>query len=317
MTASASIPTAGPHSPADNSPAAAGPAVLLVLGSCISLQFGAALATQLFPVFGSWATTSFRLAFAAVVLCVIVRPRVRSWTWAQWKAVVAFGISLAFMNGFFYAALARIPLGTAVAIEFLGPLVLAAVLSRRGRDLIWVGFAMAGMAVLGVESSIGETLDPLGVTFALVAGGFWALYVLTNAKVGQVISGSGGLAMSLVVAAVLLAPFSMSHLPTLVLDPHLLALAVGTALLASLLPYSFELKALRRLPRPVFGILLSMEPVVASIAGWLLLDQSAGVLRIVAIGLVVAASIGSTLSARRRPTPDRTTAHPPVPDRHE
>ncbi|MDO5617592.1 EamA family transporter [Kocuria sp.] len=277
-----------------------GPAVALVLGSCISLQFGAALAMQLFPVFGTWATTSFRLGCAALVLCAVARPRFLSWTRDQWKAVVAFGFALALMNGFFYASLARIPLGTAVSIEFLGPLLLAAILSRRGRDLIWVALALAGMAVLGVESALGvESLDPLGVLFALVAGGFWALYVLTSARVGQVIPGSGGLAMALVVAAALLVPFSVGHVSALVTDPRLLALALGTAILASLVPYTFELSALRSLPRPVFGILLSMEPVVASIAGWVLLDQVAGTWRIMAVTLVVAASIGSTVTAGR------------------
>lgn len=278
-----------------------GSAAALVLASCVSLQFGAALATELFPVMGSWATAGFRLALAAVVLCLVVRPRVLSWNKQQWKAVIAFGFALALMNGFFYAAIARIPLGTAVAIEFLGPLLLAAVLSRSVRDLVWVGLAISGMALLGVESALGlDSLDPLGVAFALIAGAFWALYVLTSAKVGQLVPGTGGLAIALVVAALLLMPVSAGHVTTVVSDPHLLVLALGTAILASLLPYSFELAAVRSLPKPVFGILLSMEPVVASIAGWVLLSQAAGPLRIVAVTLVVAASIGSTVSARRQ-----------------
>lgn len=304
----------GPHG-TESDPTASpsgniGTAVALVLGSCISLQFGAALATQLFSAVGPWATTSFRLGLAALVLCVLVRPRFLSWTWPQWRAVIFFGFALALMNGFFYAALARIPLGTAVSIEFLGPLLLAAVLSRRGRDLIWVGLALVGMVILGVESTIGaESLDPLGVLFALIAGGFWALYILTSAKVGQVVQGTGGLAAALVVATLLLSPLGLGHVPTLVTNPHLLALAVGTALLASVIPYTFELRALRTLPRPVFGILLSMEPVVASLAGWLLLDQTAGALRILAVALVVTASVGSTLTARRR-IPGTTVATP-------
>lgn len=179
-----------------------GSAAALVLASCVSLQFGAALATELCHVMGSRATEGFRLALAALVLCLVVRPRVLSWNKPQWRAVVAFGFVLALMNGFFYAALARIPLGTAVGIEFLGPLRLAAVLSPSALDLVWVGLAISGMALFGVESVLGlDSLHPLGVAFALIAGAVWALYVLVSAKVGQVVPGTGGLTAALVVAA--------------------------------------------------------------------------------------------------------------------
>ncbi|WOF23305.1 EamA family transporter [Microbacterium betulae] len=272
----------------------------LIIGSCVSLQFGAALAVQLFPALGSWGVTALRLSIAAIVVLVAVRPRIARWSRDQWIAVTAFGLALGAMNGFFYASLERIPLGAAVAIEFLGPLVLAAFLTRRMLDVAWVGVALAGMALLGVDSAMGSgSLDPLGVAFALVAAGFWALYIRTSARVGRVIPGMGGLAIALLIASVALLPFGVPAVGVVAADPRLLALAVGTALLASVVPYTLELMALRRLPQRVFGVLLSLEPVVAAAAGWLLLGQQAGPLRLTAIALVVVASAGTALAARR------------------
>ncbi|MGO4488517.1 EamA family transporter [Microbacterium sp. 2RAF4] len=283
-------------------PAASGPlvGVALVIGSCLSLPFGAAVAAQLFPVLGPWGVTSLRVAIAAVLLVVIVRPRPGKWTRPQWLAAVLFGVSLAAMNGFFYAAIDRIPLGPAVAIEFLGPLVLAAVLTRKVRDFAWVGIALLGMVVLGIDGLIGaEPLDPLGVVFILIAAGFWAMYIRMSARVGALIPGSSGLAMGLVVAAVLLIPVGIPAVSTVAMDPQLLLLAAITAVLSSVIPYSFELAALRRLPQRVFGVLLSLEPAFATLAGWLILGQDATPLRMLAIALVIAASVGTTLGVRR------------------
>ncbi|KTR75895.1 multidrug DMT transporter permease [Microbacterium oxydans] len=283
-------------------PTASGPlvGVVLVIGSCLSLPFGAAVAAQLFPVLGPWGVTSLRVAIAAVLLVVIVRPRPGKWTRAQWLAAVLFGVSLAAMNGFFYAAIDRIPLGPAVAIEFLGPLVLAAVLTRKLRDFAWVGIALLGMVVLGIDGLIGaEPLDPLGVVFILIAAGFWAMYIRMSARVGALIPGSSGLAMGLVVAAVLLIPVGVPTVSTVAMDPQLLLLAAITAVLSSVIPYSFELAALRRLPQRVFGVLLSLEPAFATLAGWLILGQDATPLRMLAIALVIAASVGTTLGVRR------------------
>ncbi|GAA1159673.1 DMT family transporter [Microbacterium oxydans] len=283
-------------------PTASGPlvGVVLVIGSCLSLPFGAAVAAQLFPVLGPWGVTSLRVAIAAVLLVVIVRPRPGKWTRAQWIAAVLFGVSLAAMNGFFYAAIDRIPLGPAVAIEFLGPLVLAAVLTRKLRDFAWVGIALLGMVVLGIDGLIGaEPLDPLGVVFILIAAGFWAMYIRMSARVGALIPGSSGLAMGLVVAAVLLIPVGVPAVSTVAMDPQLLLLAAITAVLSSVIPYSFELAALRRLPQRVFGVLLSLEPAFATLAGWLILGQDATPLRMLAIALVIAASVGTTLGVRR------------------
>ncbi|PKQ34248.1 MAG: EamA family transporter [Actinobacteria bacterium HGW-Actinobacteria-11] len=302
-------------------PAASRPlvGVALVIGSCLSLPFGAAVAAQLFPVLGPWGVTSLRVAIAAVLLVVIVRPRPGKWTRPQWFAAVLFGVSLAAMNGFFYAAIDRIPLGPAVAIEFLGPLVLAAVLTRKVTDFVWVGVALLGMIVLGIDGLIGvEPLDPLGVLFILIAAGFWAMYIRMSARVGSLIPGSSGLAMGLVVAAVLLIPVGIPAASTVAMDPQLLLLAAITAVLSSVIPYSFELAALRRLPQRVFGVLLSLEPAFATLAGWLILGQDATPLRMLAIALVIAASVGTTLGVRRERRDDGPsgpfTAPIPLPD---
>ena len=272
--------------------------VLFILGSCISLQFGVALATQLFPELGSWGTTALRLGIAAVILLLIVRPRLHRFTGEQWKAMIVFGLVVGGMNGAFYAAIERIPLGTAVAIEFLGPLTVSAVLSTKRTDLLWVLLALAGVSLFGLESFTGEALDPLGVTFALVAAVFWGLYVLASARVGRLVPGQSGLAIAMAVGALAVLPLGATGAMTGLTDPRLLGLAAITALLASVLPYTLELSALRTLPRHVFGILLSLEPVIALLAGVVLISQEATPLRVLAAVLVVGASVGVTLTAR-------------------
>jgi inner membrane transporter RhtA len=285
----------------------------MVLGSCTSLQVGAALAAGLFPAIGSAAATFLRLAVAALLVLAATRPRVGGWTAGQWRSVVLFGLSLATMNGCFYAAIARIPLGIAVTIEFLGPLTLAAVLSRRPHDLVWVLLAAGGVVLLGAADGVGGGLDPVGVGFALAAGVFWAGYILASARVGAAVPGQAGLAGGLVVGALALAPLGAAGAVTAMTRPDLLLLAVGTGLLASVIPYSLELAALRRLPPRVFGVLLSLEPAVAATAGWLLLGQPMGAWGAVAVAVVVLASAGSTLTARTRETRPVPGTQPALP----
>ncbi|MBB2901250.1 inner membrane transporter RhtA [Kineococcus radiotolerans] len=272
--------------------------VLLVLGSCTSLQIGAALAVHLFALGGSTGTTFLRLGLAALVLLLVVRPRVRGWTRGQWRAAAALGLALAGMNLSFYTALSRIDLGTAVTIEFLGPLALAAATSRRARDLLWVGLALAGVGVLGVAGEThGDGLDPVGAGFALLAGAFWAGYIRAGARLGREVPGHGGLAVATAVATLVLAPVGVPGALRALQAPDGLLLALGTAVLASVVPYSLELAALRRLPQRTFGVLLSLEPVVASLAGWALLGQALTLLAALGIVLVVVASAGATWSA--------------------
>jgi len=280
-----------------------GPATLMVLGSCTSLQVGAALATHLFPATGASGATLLRLGLAAGALLVATRPGIRTWTGAQWRAVILFGLTLAGMNGFFYAAIARLPLGIAVTIEFLGPLTLSAALSRRPRDLAWVLTALLGVVTLGLTGEAGSagSLDVAGVIFVLIAAVFWALYILVGARVTAEVPGRGALAVAMSVATLVLTPGGVRGAEHVADRPGLLLVALGTALMASIVPYSLEFAAMRRLPRRAFGVLLSLEPAVATFAGWLVLGQRVGLLALAAIVAVIFASVGSTLTAAQQP----------------
>jgi inner membrane transporter RhtA len=279
--------------------------VLLVLGSCTSFQFGAALATHLFPVAGAVGATLLRLGLAAIVLLAVTRPRVRGWSGAQWRSVILFGVSLAGMNGFYYAALARLPLSAAVTIQFLGPLTLSAALSRRWRDGGWIVLALLGVLTLGLADRHGGGgggggggLDPLGVAFALISAAFWALYIVAGSRAGAAVPGRSGVAVAMTAGALVLLPFGALGAGHVVGRPGPMLLALGVALLASVVPYTLEFAAMRRTPRRVFGILLSLDPALATLAGWLLLGQRSSPVAIAAVAVVITASVGSTLSAR-------------------
>jgi inner membrane transporter RhtA len=293
--------------PAPAAPALAGgakarpeTAVLLVLGSCTSFQFGAALATHLFPVTGAVGATLLRLGLAAIVLLAVTRPRVRGWSRAQWRSVILFGVSLAGMNGFYYASLARLPLSAAVTIQFLGPLTLSAALSRRWRDGCWIVLALLGVLTLGLADRHGGGggLDPLGVVFALISAAFWALYIVAGSRAGAAVPGRSGVAVAMTVGALVLLPLGALGAGHVVGRPAPMLLALGVALLASVVPYTLEFAAMRRAPRRVFGILLSLDPALATLAGWLLLGQRSSPVAIAAVAVVITASVGSTLSAR-------------------
>lgn len=298
-TPAASV-SSGASAPAARPAARPRVAVLLVLGSCTSLQAGAALAMRLFPVTGPAGATLLRLGLAAAALLAIARPKVRTWRPSQWRAVCLYGISLAAMNGFFYLALSRLPLGTAVTIQFLGPLTLAAALSRRWHDAGWVLLAVTGVLTLGLtdEHRTGRLLDPLGVAFVLVSAAFWALYIVAGSRASAAVPGRGGLAVAMTVGALGLLPFGVSGAWNVTGTPHLMLIALGVAVLASVVPYTLELAAMRRASRRVFGILLSLEPGVATLAGWVLLGQRTSPVAIAAIALVVMASAGAAVTGR-------------------
>lgn len=282
-----------------------GAGILLVISSCLSLQLGASLANHLFDDFGAWGVTVMRLGLASLILLAIARPRVTGWSKQAWVGVILLGISLGGMNGFFFAAVERLDLSVAVAFEFSGPLVLAAVLSRKLRDVLWVAVAAMGMVLLAVESLLsGAGMDWLGVAFALIAGGFWAMYILCSARVGQQVPGTGGLAVGMTVAALVSIPMgitgAISGFQQIGFEPTVVAIIVGMALLSSVIPYSLELGALRRLPKPLFSVLLSLEPVFAALVGWVVLDQSFGWMRWIVIAFVISASIGTTRSTTKQ-----------------
>ena len=263
----------------------------LVLAGGISVQFGGALAVTLMPRTGALGVVALRLAVAAIVLMVICRPRLRGHSRADWGTVVVFGITMAAMNGLFYQSAARIPLGPAVTLEVLGPLVLSVIASRRAVNLLWAGLALGGVFLLGGDGF--GSLDPLGVAFALSAGAMWAAYIVFSARTGRRFPQADGLALAMVVAAVLFLPLGLIESGAKLLEPTALALGSAVAVLSSVLPYTLELLALRRLPASTFAVLMSLEPAVAAVAGFLVLSQTLSVTEGLAITLVIAASMGA------------------------
>jgi inner membrane transporter RhtA len=267
------------------------PPVVLVLAAISSVQVGAALAKTLFDEIGAGGTVFVRVLFAAVVLVIVWRPRLSGGRREELLLAVAFGLTLACMNLAFYSALDRIPLGIAVTLEFVGPLGVAVAGSRGPLDLLWVGLAAAGILLLSDFGS--ADLDGLGVALALLAGGFWAAYILLSARVGRVFTGGSGLALAMVVAAAVLLPVGVGDAGADLLVPWILAAGAAVALLSSAIPYSLELEALRRMPAGVFGVLMSLEPGVAALAGFVVLGEELAARELVAILLVVAASAGA------------------------
>ncbi|HVP03518.1 MAG TPA: EamA family transporter [Solirubrobacteraceae bacterium] len=272
------------------------PPVALVLLGVTSIQFGAALAATLFDRLGPAGTSALRLGFAALVLVAVWRPHPRAHSRAALRLVAAFGLALGAMNLLFYEALDRIPLGVAVTVEFLGPIGLATALSRRRLDHLWIVLAVCGVVLLASPGSAGG-IDGLGLAFALGAAACWAAYIMLAERAGRLFDRGEGLAMAMVVAALIPLVPGIAQAGGALLRPWLLLSGFAVALLSSVIPYSLETEALRRMPARVFGVLMSLEPAVAALAGFIVLGQSLGARELVAIALVVAASVGVTRSA--------------------
>ncbi|MBT3154779.1 EamA family transporter [Streptomyces sp. CHD11] len=263
----------------------------LVLAGGVSVQFGGALAVTLMPRAGALGVVTLRLLVAAVVLMLLCRPKLRGHARADWGTVIVFGVAMAAMNGLFYQSVARIPLGPAVTLEVLGPLTLSVLASRRAVNLVWAALALAGVFLLGGGGF--SSLDPAGVAFALGAGVMWAAYIVFSARTGRRFPQADGLALAMGVAALLFLPLGIAESGTKLLDPAVLALGAAVAVLSSVLPYTLELLALRRLPASTFAILMSLEPALAAAAGFLILDQALSTTEAAAIALVIAASMGA------------------------
>lgn len=278
-------------------------AIWLVLGGILSVQFGAAVAKHLFDRIDPTDMVFLRLAMSTLVFLAIARPGLRGRSREDWLVVVGFGLSLGVMNWSIYQAFARIPLGLAVTIEFVGPLALAVVGSRRLRDLLWVGLAAVGVVLLGFEPT-GVTLS--GVLFALAAGAAWASYILLSASTGRRWPGIDGLAVASAVATFLLLPAVLARDASALLDPEILALGAAVGMLSSVIPYSLELTALRTIKPSVFGILMSLEPAAAALAAILVLGELLEPLQWLAMAFVIVASVGATRSG--------VSVHEPVPD---
>ena len=271
------------------------PPVALVLAGVTSIQFGAALAATLFDDVGPSGTSLLRLGFAALILAVLVRPRLRRYTRAQLRLAALFGLALGGMNLTFYLGLDTVPLGIAVTIEFAGPLGVAVYKSRRPLDLVWAGLAAAGIVLLADPG--GGSVDTLGLVFVLAAAGFWAAYILIADSATRVFAGAEGVALAMVVAALVPIAPGLAEGGTDLLAPELLVIGAAVALASSVIPYSLETEALRRLPTNVFGVLMSLEPAAAALAGYLVLSQDLGARELAAIACVIVASAGVTRAA--------------------
>jgi inner membrane transporter RhtA len=272
------------------------PPTALVLGAIVSVQVGAAVAKSLFDDAGPTGTVLLRVAFAALVLWLAWRPRPATHAPTDLRLAAAFGVTLAGMNLAFYEALDRIPLGVAVTLEFVGPLGVAVAASRRGLDALWVVLAAGGILLLADLG--GGSVDAAGVALALLAGCFWAAYIVVNERVGRTFAGGHGLALAMAVATVLLVPVGVAGAGDALLDPRVLAIGAAVAMLSSAIPYSLELEALRRIPPGVFGVLMSLEPAVAALAGLAILEEVLGLREWIGIALIVAASAGAARGAR-------------------
>jgi len=267
----------------------------MVVAAASSVQFGAALAATLFDDLGPAGTSTLRVGLAALVLLAIWRPRVRGVPAADLRLAAALGVSLGVMNLSFYEALDRVPLGVAVTIEFAGPLGVAVALSHRRLDLLWVALAATGIVLLADPG--GGSIDAVGLVLVLIAAAAWAVYILLAARAGRRFTGGRGLALAMAVAALIPLVPGIAQAGSDLLDPALLATGLAVALLSSVIPYSLETEALRRMPRHVFGVLMSLEPALATLAGLIVLDQHLGGRDLVAIVLVIVASIGATRTA--------------------
>lgn len=269
--------------------------VWLVLIAIASVQLGAAFAKDLFATTTPTATAWLRLCFASLIFLTFARPRLRGRSAREWLIALGYGLALAGMNWAIYASFARIPIGVAVTIEFLGPLGVAVATSRRLRDLLWVALAALGVALLGLQP-----LDPdwIGLGLAVLAGALWAGYILLAGPTGRHFEGVSGVTVASVVGAVLLAPFAVT-LGTPVFNTHVLLVALAVGLLSSVIPYGLEMVALRRLKPGLFGILMSLEPAAAALFALLVLGEGLTVIECAAMACVIVASVGATRSRSR------------------
>lgn len=277
--------------------------VWLVLTSIGSVQLGAAVAKNLFGDIDPTAMVWLRLVTSSVALLAMARPRVARRTASDWRIVVVFGLALVLMNWAIYQSFARIPLGIAVTVEFVGPLTLAVLGSRRARDLLWVALAALGVSILGLGPG---DITWAGVGFAVLAGAGWAVYIMASARTGATWPGLQGLAVASVLGTLVLTPYAVAVGGRDLLDPRIVAIGALVGLLSSVIPYSLELVALRTIRPAVFSILMSVEPAAAALAAVVVLGELLTPIQVVAMACVVAASVGATRSGSplSEPVPD-------------
>jgi inner membrane transporter RhtA len=277
--------------------------------SLITLCAGTSLAKGLFPFVGAEGTTTYRLVFSTLLLMAFWRPWRRAWTWADVPILVLFGATLGLMNLLFYNAIKTVPFGLAIAVEFTGPLAVALWSSKKPLDFVWIVLAVAGMGlILPLGNASGAdmqaaAIDPLGIAYALGAGACWAVYIVVGQRVADRI-GAFATPMGMLVAALLVTPVGISVAGSSLLNPEWMLAGLGIALLSSAIPYSLEMYSLKHLPKQTFSILLSLEPAVGALAGWLVLSEQLSTQQLGAIGLIMAASMGSAMTAGQRKIAD-------------
>jgi inner membrane transporter RhtA len=272
------------------------PPIPAVLFAIISVQSGAAIAKSLFPAIGAAGTASLRIGISAIILFAVYRPNLFKITPKQWKVVIPYGLCLGAMNLIFYMAIERIPIGLAVTLEFIGPLLVAVFGSKRFIDYLWVLLAAAGIVLIAPWTNNG--INVLGVLFALLAGAFWAFYIVLGGKVSKIMKGGEAVATGMLFASLLIVPFGIMGNGLDNLTPTFLSLGVALALLSSAIPFTLEMKALGQLPARTFSILMSLEPAAASICALLFLQEYLALNEIVAVIFVIVASVGSTLTTQ-------------------
>jgi inner membrane transporter RhtA len=277
--------------------------------SLITLCAGTSLAKGLFPFVGAEGTTTYRLVFSTLLLMAFRRPWRRAWTWADVPILVLFGATLGLMNLLFYSAIKTVPFGLAIAVEFTGPLAVALWSSKKPLDFVWIVLAVAGMGlILPLGNTMGAGLqtaaiDPVGIAYALGAGACWAVYIVVGQSVADRI-GAFATPMGMLVAALLVTPVGISVAGSSLLNPEWMLAGLGIALLSSAIPYSLEMYSLKHLPKQTFSIMLSLEPAVGALAGWLVLSEQLNTQQLGAIGLIMAASMGSAMTAGQRKIAD-------------
>ena len=273
--------------------------------SLVTLCAGTSLAKGLFPFVGAEGTTTYRLVFSTLLLMAFWRPWRRAWTWADVPILVLFGATLGLMNLLFYNAIKTVPFGLAIAVEFTGPLAVALWSSKKPLDFVWIVLAVAGMGlILPLGNASGAdiqaaAIDPVGIAYALGAGACWAIYIVVGQRVADRI-GAFATPMGMLVAALLVTPVGISVAGASLLNPEWMLAGLGIALLSSAIPYSLEMYSLKHLPKQTFSILLSLEPAVGALAGWLVLSEQLSTQQLCAIGLIMAASMGSAMTAGQR-----------------
>jgi inner membrane transporter RhtA len=273
--------------------------IALMLVAMISVQSGAAIAKGLFPRVGAEGATTLRLVISAVIMAAVWRPWKIRITRANAGPLIGYGLALGTMNLTFYLALRTIPLGVAAAIEFIGPLTVALVQSRRAIDFLWVAMAVGGLVLLLPIGRLSTGLDPVGAGFALIAGVCWALYIVFGQKAGAA-HGGRTVAVGTLIAAVLVVPFGIARAGTALLNPAVLPVGLAVALLSSAIPYSLEMFALTRMPTRIFGTLMSLEPAVGALAAFLIIGERLSPIQLIAIALVITASVGTVAAGERK-----------------